>query len=208
MTQATSAGGPVPPGNARGARTRARLLDAALRAFAAHGFHATGTRDIAEAASMSPAAVYVHYRTKEELLFALALAGHQDVQQVVAEAARDRAEPQEQLREVTRAYTAWHARSHTRARVVQYEMAGLSPVHARQIARIRRDIEVRFRAIIVAGVAAGRFRVTDPKIAALAVLSLGIDVARWYREDGAWTPAEIGERYADLALNMVGWQEL
>jgi hypothetical protein len=47
--------------------------------------------------------------------------------------------------------------------------------------------------------------VADPPVAALAILSLGIDVARWYRPDGAWTPEEIGDQYARLALDLVRW---
>ena len=38
-----------------------RLLEAAVAAFADRGFHGTTTRDIATAAGLSPAAVYVHH---------------------------------------------------------------------------------------------------------------------------------------------------
>ncbi|WP_343869408.1 hypothetical protein [Dactylosporangium roseum] len=100
-------------------------------------------------------------------------------------------------------YTAWHARAHIHARVVQYEMAALAPEHTEEIARIRREIEATVRGLIRAGVDAGRFRVTNPGMAALALLSLGIDVARWYRGDGAWTPQEIGEQYGELARRML-----
>jgi hypothetical protein len=41
-------------------------------------------------------------------------------------------------------------------------------------------------------------------MAATAPVSLGIDIARWYREEGAWSPEEIGDFYADLALRMMG----
>ena len=38
----------------------------------------------------------------------------------------------------------------------------------------------------------------------LAVMSLCIDVARWFRTDGPRTPEEIGALYAALVLRMVG----
>ena len=47
----------------RAAATRERLLTAAGIAFSKRGFHATSTRDIAAAAGMSPAAVYVHHES-------------------------------------------------------------------------------------------------------------------------------------------------
>lgn len=38
----------------------------------------------------------------------------------------------------------------------------------------------------------------------LAVLSLCIDVARWFSAAGRRTPDEVGALYADLVLRMVG----
>jgi hypothetical protein len=39
---------------------------------------------------------------------------------------------------------------------------------------------------------------------ALAVLSLGIDVARWFRDEGRWTPDQVAVHYRLLALRMAG----
>lgn len=204
MTQSTSRAEPL-RANARGESTRARLLGAALQAFAKQGFHGTSTRDLADAAGMSPAAVYVHYPTKEELLFQLSLAGHSGVRDVVLHAMQTSDLPPEQLREAARQFAAWHARFHTQARVVQYEMAAMTPEHVEEIAKMRRAIQARLRDVIVAGVERGDFHVPDVSMAALAVLSMGIDVARWYREDGAWTPEQIGAQYGELALRLVGY---
>ena len=45
-----------------------RLLVAAVQAFAERGYHATTTRDISTRVGLSPAGVYVYYKSKEELL--------------------------------------------------------------------------------------------------------------------------------------------
>jgi AcrR family transcriptional regulator len=199
MTQDTTRAG---RGNSRGELARVRLLDAALESFARRGFHGTSTRDIAEAAGMSPAAVYVHYSTKEQLLFELSLSGHEKVRRRMDDAAARSPDPAARLREVVREFTAWHARSQIHARVVQYEMAALSAEHAAEIAGLRRGIESVMRGLLKDGDAAGVFTVTDVPITALAILSLGIDVARWYRPEGEWSPEEIGERYAQMALDL------
>jgi hypothetical protein len=104
---------------------------------------------------------------------------------------------------VAREHAIWHARSHTLGRIVNYEMAALAPQHYTEIAAIRQQVEVLVRSIIDSGVAAGRFAVAEPHMAALALLSLGIDVARWYREEGRWSPDQIGDQYAALAYSMV-----
>jgi hypothetical protein len=46
--------------------------------------------------------------------------------------------------------------------------------------------------------------VDDPRAVTRAVLSLTVDVARWYDPAGHDTPWAIGALYADLAARMVG----
>jgi AcrR family transcriptional regulator len=181
-----------------------RLLAAAGEAFADKGFHATTTRDIAARAGMSPAAVYVHFATKEDLLFELSLVGHQAALDVVDSAMR-RATPTPtgQLQAVVSSFAAWHAQHRRVARVVQYELGDLSQEHRRAIAAVRHDIQGRMRALLEAGVGTGEFSVPDVPGTALALLSLVVDVARWYRPDGPRSPKGIGRLYADLALRMV-----
>src|SRR3954465_5705055 len=62
------------------------LLLSALDAFLARGFHAATTREIAERAGMSPAAVYVHRTAKHDLLFEITRIGHQALLDVVEQA--------------------------------------------------------------------------------------------------------------------------
>lgn len=192
---------PIPgaPPNAR-----SRLLDAAIESFAAKGFHGTTTRDIASTAGMSPAAVYVHHKSKEELLYLISKEGHERTLRLVDEGIASSPDPVERLRTVMRAFAAHHARGHTGARIVNYELAALNAEHLAEISEYRRAIEQRMRDLVSAGVAAGVFATSNPRMTALALLSLGIDVARWYRDEGDWTPEDIADHYCELALRMVG----
>ncbi|MGI8880715.1 MAG: TetR/AcrR family transcriptional regulator [Jatrophihabitans sp.] len=186
------------------ATARDRLLSAAIEAFAAKGFHGTTTRDIATAAGLSPAAVYVHHRSKEDLLYLISKTGHQRTLDLVRAAAATSADPVEQLAAVMQAFVLSHAREHTRARIVNYELAALAPHHLRTVAGIRRAIDAEVGAIVAAGVESGAFSTPDPHMTTLAVLSMGIDVARWFRDDGTWTGSEVADHYTVLALRMVG----
>lgn len=179
-------------------------MAAAVESFAAKGFHGTTTRDIASAAGMSPAALYVHHRSKEDLLHRISRAGHDRTLALVQEAVASSGDPREQLLAVVHAFVVHHAEGHTGARIVNYELAALSPEHLEEIAAIRRNIEAEVRGVVERGVAAGTFTTSDPHMTALALLSLGIDVARWYRDEGAWTPTQIADHYCELALRVVG----
>ncbi|MCR1781947.1 TetR/AcrR family transcriptional regulator [Nocardioides carbamazepini] len=188
----------------RAETTRARLLEAAVTAFAEKGFHGTTTRDIAGAAGMSPAAVYVHHRSKEELLFLISREGHQQALDVVRDARASSADPVEQAAAAGRAFAEFHAHHHTVARILNYELAALSEEHRAEIDELRTGIDRELRALVHDGVASGAFDTPDPALAATALASMGIDIARWYREDGEWSPTQIGDYYADLALRTVG----
>ena len=179
-----------------------RLLVAGLGLFAAQGFHGTTTRDIAARAGMSPAALYVHYRTKEDLLFRISRIAHEAALTAIPPESSG-SDPAGQLQAAVAAFTAWHARHHTAARVAQYELAALDPAHFRAVAAVRLKIERTFRKMIESGVAAGEFEVSDTPATALAILSLAIDLARWYQPGSRHTPEELGDLYAGLVLRMV-----
>jgi len=197
---------PAPePGAPRAAgAARSRLVAAAIDSFARKGFHGTTTRDIASAAGMSPAALYVHYRSKEEMLYVISREGHDRTLAIVKEGSASSDDPGGQLRAIVHAFVVHHADGHTRARIVNYELAALAPDHLEEITGIRRQIEAEVRAVVERGVAAGVFTTRNPRMTALALLSLGIDVARWYRDEGAWTPEQIAEHYCELAMRLVG----
>ncbi|MFJ5270253.1 TetR/AcrR family transcriptional regulator [Streptomyces sp. NPDC088358] len=184
-----------------------RLLIAAVEAFAERGYHATTTRDIAGRAGMSPAALYIHYKTKEELLHRISRIGHDKALAIVRTAADGEGAAAERLTDAVRSFVRWHAGQHTTARVVQYELDALGPEARAEIIALRRRTDAAVRGIIEDGVAAGDFDVPDVPGTTLAVLSLCIDVARWFNVDGPRTPDEVGGLYADLVLRMVGSKE-
>jgi AcrR family transcriptional regulator len=189
---------------ARPEEPRDRLFAAAVETFAAQGFHGTTTRDIAAAAGMSPAALYVHHRSKEEILFRISRRGHETTLGILRAARASSDDHLERLHAVVREFVTYHARSHTSARVVNYELAALAPEHLEEIQVLRHAIDAEVQTVVRDGVDAGVFACPEPRIAAAALLSLGVDVARWWRDGGAWTPEELGEHYADVALRIVG----
>src|SRR3954454_19853977 len=92
---------------------RTRLARAAVEAFSVRGFHGTTTRDISTAAGMSPAALYVHLRSKEELLHELARVGHTRVLAMVQESVARSDDPVEQLGTLVEDFVRDHAIAHT-----------------------------------------------------------------------------------------------
>jgi AcrR family transcriptional regulator len=182
-----------------------RLLLSALDAFLARGFHAATTREIAERAGMSPAAVYVHWKAKHDLLFEISRIGHQAALEAVERALEQASEdPVERVHAFVSAFATWHAENHALARVIQYEFGKLPRPQFQQIVEIRGHFEELMRDELAGGVAAGAFDVADLGGTTLAVLSLCIDLARWYHPSPEHSsPEAVGELYAGLVLGML-----
>lgn len=70
LAQALAAGGTGLP---KRERTRRQLLEAAIRVISAHGVAGATIQEIAAVAGMTTGTVYNHFRTKEEVVHALAL---------------------------------------------------------------------------------------------------------------------------------------
>jgi len=181
-----------------------RLLVAALGAFADRGYHATTTRDIAAQAAMSPAAVYIHYPTKEDILYRIAMVGHQRALELIEGAARGVADPRERVAALVRTFARWHAAHHATARVITDEISALTPRHFAEIAALQQRIERIARDTVAEGVRGGVFRVPDIPGATRAVMSLITDISRWFGHQHRQTPDQVAELYSELILQMLG----
>jgi AcrR family transcriptional regulator len=180
-----------------------RLLEAAADAFAERGFHATTTRDIASKAGLSPAGVYVHFASKEDLLYSLSKQGHESARDLLVAAAAGGANPTESLAAIMSTFSRWHAEHFRVARIVQYEFQHLTPQHRETVLGLRKQIDGVVRGVVEAGVASGEFVVEDIPTTTLALLSMAVDVARWYSPHIRRTPDSIGDDYAELSLRLV-----
>ncbi|ANS30526.1 transcriptional regulator, TetR family [Rhodococcus opacus] len=189
-------------------KAAARIRAAAVDAFATSGYGGTTTREIAARLDMSPAAMYPHYRSKEELLFAISYEGHTAALDVVVSADRPDEAPSTRLQAMIGAFASWQATHHAQARVVQYELNALTPEHYRDVVKLRRDITHIVRAVVDAGAASGEFTVPDSEGVTLALMSLCVDICRWFPAGAYTEPEAVADLYADLAMRMVGAGEV
>jgi len=65
---------------------RSRILDEALRLFSTKGFSDVSMSDVADGAGVTKAAVYYHFRDKEDLYYQVALLGIERTRELVNEA--------------------------------------------------------------------------------------------------------------------------
>ncbi len=179
--------------------TAKRLLEGATKCFAASGYQATTTRDICNHAGLSPGSLYVHFKSKEHLLHELIRSAHSELLTALEALPEPTAESAlEVVTEQIRTVTHWHVDNHLLARVAQTELPNLSQEHSQSVREQRAAIQAVLTAPVVTGCEAGVFRCADPRLFVRAVLSLGVDVIRWYTPSGRYTGADLAQSNVDI----------
>jgi AcrR family transcriptional regulator len=92
------------PARSNAEERREQLLDAAVKEFAAHGFHATSTTAIAKRAGISQPYVYALFPNKHELFLAANTRVVDRIRGAFAEAARGLGGPDDRLHAMGQAY--------------------------------------------------------------------------------------------------------
>jgi AcrR family transcriptional regulator len=183
---------------AKRAALRQRIVDAALQAFAARGFEATTTADIADRLQMTGPALYHYFRTKDELLFACIEHVLQSLFEALTTAAEGDGTATERMIRVVRAQVAMELRNGSAAPLVNAHLYGpqyltdmLQPSQ-REALRLRQRALVQvYRGLIDTGVAGGEFHVLNAAVAAFNVLAV-------VQYSGVWYRPRKGRRMVDL----------
>jgi AcrR family transcriptional regulator len=183
---------------------RRRLFEVAIGLFGAKSYDAVSVRDLASALGMAPGALYAHVPSKEHLLFELVRLGHETHRDALKLALLDTgAGPEEQIRALTNAHVTLHLEFAALARVTNREVRALSDEHLAEVLRIRAESERMFLDVIERGVRMGAFTVEEPRLAMLAIASMGVRAAEWVTGDLPYTTTQIAGTFADFACHLL-----
>lgn len=180
-----------------------RLILAALDAFDALGFEGATTRAIAARANLSPAAVYVHFTAKHDLLQEILEVGHRAAWDAVVDGLDGVVGPSRRMRVFAETSAAWHACNRTLGRVVNYELRSLPGDRMDEVRAMRRRFEALVRNELRRGIHDEGFIVPDLRGTTRAIISLGIDLVRWYKPDRGISVEEVAALHGDLIVRMV-----
>jgi AcrR family transcriptional regulator len=173
--------------------------------MAEHGYHGTSVRDIAERAELSPAALYYHFASKQDLLATIMERGIDRLllrtRTALAEAGES---PEDQLSAIVAVQVLFHLESQGATLLGTSEMRALEePVRSKHKAK-RQQQQRLFDQVIADGVARGMFTTTLPLEAARAIVVMCTAVASWFSPRGRLSREQVVKRYQRLALDMVG----
>lgn len=194
----------LPPGVELSAPKR-RLYETAMELFGRDGYHAVSIRDIAAALGQQPSAIYFHVASKQELLFELALIGHEAHRASLRDALMDAGtDPFDQLRAVVTAHVEGHMIYPAMARLTNRELRSLTDEQRATVLSIRWQTEQIIIDVLDRGVRLGAFEVADSFLTAKAIGAMGVRLPEWFDASSPRSRAEITTTYVALALKLVG----
>jgi AcrR family transcriptional regulator len=191
------------PRRARSERTELHLYRTATWLFSERGFNGTSIRDIADAAELAVSAMYYYAASKDELLEGVMNQGLNRLVDGIGEALEGISGPSERLATIVGFHVAVHAYNPRTTRVIDDELRALPAEARKRTLRLRDSYQAVWDEVLIEGVKAKEF-VPRGRIGRLALLEMCTGVAHWYRPRGELGVVEVCDRFADMALALLG----
>lgn len=196
---------PVPlprPAAARGDK-RDRILAAATRVFAQHGFYGAQVADVAREAGVAAGTVYLYFRSKDDLLISIF---EKTMASAIVEGRQALAgvpDPETQLREIARLHLARLGADRDLAVVFQVELRQTTKFMAHFSATGLRDYLGIIRDVVTDGQRQGRFASgPSPTLVAKMIFGALDEMAtNWVLSERAYDLASHADAVVDVFVN-------
>lgn len=190
---------------------RTQILVAAGRLFQQHGYAGTSMSAMASAVGITPAALYWHFKNKEDILFEFLRAAYEGFElEVDSEMARHVHEDAVQrLRRVVYIHTLLRLEgiqaTHVDTSLTVGQLSrSLSADRLRDLRNLNRLHLDRVRAIIEDGVHAGLFQVPDTLTVSFAITTMCEFAPVWFSPNRSLTAEQVAHAHEHYALRAVG----
>jgi len=173
-----------------------------VRLFAARGYAATGIREIAQDAGVTPAALYHHMGSKQDLLLVIMRDAMHELIAAARKALSEADGPAGELAALARAHVVYNGEYLLDALVGDGEIRSLVQLNRATIVKLRDAYEDLWAGVIARGVEVGEFRISDEKLFRLAVIQMCNGITNWYTPGGTAALAAVADEFAGFALSM------
>lgn len=203
MPRPVNTGSPFLDNDARAelrARKRDAILEAAVRMFNDRGYHATSLDDVAAQLGVSKPLVYHYLGTKEQVLLQCMQRGLTELQAAFDVAQAQPGTGLDRLRRYLVGYAQVNMADFGRC-VIRTGDEVLSPENRALFRADKRKIDGHFRALLARAMEDGSADVADVRFATFAIAGALNWPARWHKQDGAQSSADIAEELASFLID-------
>jgi AcrR family transcriptional regulator len=159
--------------NANEAGLYEKILETAASLFVTKGYHGMSMREIAEALGVSKAALYYHFKDKEELFLAILRQYLADMSALLDQISAEPLSQSEKIRRFVSDVLTQPADQRATIRLATQEINQLSPAARQAFGGLYREQFIqKIEALLLAGMQTGEFRVISGEVAAWALLGI------------------------------------
>jgi AcrR family transcriptional regulator len=171
---------------------RTRILYSAQDLFIQHGFHGLAMRQIAEALDVSKAALYYHYRDKEELFVAILETYLSEMEATLINIQSDEETCRKRLQLFIQSILTQPVDKRAIMRLVSQEIGYISPSARKKIDRMYdKKFISKIRAIIRSGIESAELRQVDVEVATWSLLGMIYPYTFPSKPEGVRSPEKV-----------------
>jgi len=182
---------------------RERILEEAVKLFYERGFSGTTLDDIAGKLGVTKPFIYTHFRSKVELLEAVCRPTIEMSLDAISNAAGEAGSPAERLYNGIANFTKVILQRQGNIAVYFREEKHLSEQGLAEINALRKRFDRVLSELLQEGVDSGAFRISDIRVAALAIGGMVSWAYTWYQPGGRLSFDEIAAKLAHFGMQMV-----
>ncbi|MCA9980892.1 MAG: TetR family transcriptional regulator [Anaerolineales bacterium] len=174
------------------------IIMEAARLFRQKGYLATSIRDISDSLNITSAALYYHFKNKEEILAEVMRLSLQRLHEAVVTAVDEEETPWAQTRAALRTHLRISLEHQDFAIVLLKDLRHLTPEWREEVVAARDAYEDMWQGMLAASQQAGIFRPeVDLDLLRLIRLRAANLVVTWYKPTGKYTPEQIADAFLD-----------
>jgi AcrR family transcriptional regulator len=152
---------------------RNRILAEATRRFVIHGYNGISMREIAQACGITKAALYYHFRDKEDLILAILDRYLDEMDNLIQRCRSQGGSPRLQLTRVVQAIFTQLPEQRSLIRLASQEMPNLSIDARKRFSAVYAEKFIgQFEAILAEGIEKGEFRPVNVLLAVWTLLGM------------------------------------
>ncbi|HEY2106493.1 MAG TPA: TetR/AcrR family transcriptional regulator [Candidatus Binataceae bacterium] len=186
------------------AGTFSAIKAAGVRLIYEHGYEAMTLRMLARSVGLESGSLYYHIKDKQDFLFRLLKEIIESNLAALDDKLAGLDDPEEQIRAFICFFITHQWEKKEEAFIINSEVRSLTPENYQVISALSSSFRDRVVEIVKQGVAAGKFRVRNATVAAIAICDILGGPARWYYPKELLVLDEMMEMITDMIFQMLG----
>lgn len=179
----------------------ADLLDAAIHVFSEKGYGAASMQDVADRVGVLKGSLYHYISSKEELLYNVLNASHQEAVQIVDRVQQTEGSPEEQLCLYLSLMASWYLANVERVGIYFKEGGNLTGARADAVQQQRRDTLHFLDGLIDAAKGGDLVREDiDTRLASLMIFGQMNSFPDWYKRKGPYGASDLTTAFVRAVL--------